>query len=154
MTPTTTGLTGVARRAPFRCSPEHAAVAPRGAAAGELIVGFEPGGCRLPETQQRVVAHWVRGWLAVQPQGVLVMAHDVGASPDTRLARLRALSDAIERLGVPRDNLKYTDLPVHALREGGGDGPKAEDAVLLSWFDPAATPRSVASCGTDGMSAD
>ncbi len=100
-----------------------------------------------------MVARWVSGWLAAQPQAVVVLAHDVSAGPTTRLARLRALSDTIERLGVPRDNLKYTDLPASALHESDG-GPKAADAVMLSLIEPAAGPRSVASCGTDRMSAD
>ena len=155
MSPDTTGH--APRRPPFCCSPEHLGptrAAPRhGAAVGDVVVGFEPGGRQLPEAQRQVIASWVRGWLAARPQAVVVMAHDVDAEAGTRLARLRALSETIEGLGVPRDNLKYTDLPARALPAGGG-APQAVDAVMLSMVETAAPPRAVASCGADAVSGD
>ena len=145
------------RRSPFRSSPEHAAPARppsrRGKSVGDLVVGFEPGSPLLPDAQRQAGARWVRGWQAAQPRAVVVLAHDVGAGPDTRLARLRTLSDTIEGLGVPRDNLRYADLAASAIPAGDA-GPAAADAVMLSMVESAARPRAVASCGADDVSAD
>lgn len=104
--------------------------------ADDLIIGFQPGHRRLPDAERELIARWVEGWLPDHPERIVVMAHDVSAGSATRLARLRALRDAVQRVGVARENIKYTDLPVSALSDFGG-GPRSIDTVMLRVIDPA-----------------
>lgn len=86
--------------------------------------------------------------MAWRPRSIVVMAHDVSASSATRMARLRNLRDAVERLGVPRESIKHTDRVLSALPVVGGDERRI-DAVVLKVIDPpgeAQHVRSVASC--------
>lgn len=111
--------------------------------ADDLIIGFPPGHRRLPDPERMLIARWVEGWLPGHPDRVVVMAHDVSAGSATRLARLRALRDAVQRVGVDRENIKYTDLPASALSDRAG-GPRSIDAVMLRVIDAARRPGAAA----------
>ena len=90
----------------------------------------------------------MNGLMAWRPQSIIIMAHDISAPNATRMARLRDLRDLVERLGVPRESIKYTDLALSALPVVSGDA-HSSDAVVLRAIDPpseAQPVRSVASC--------
>lgn len=124
--------------APFRGSAEHCgqrSVDRRRPRVDDVVIGFQPGERRLSEVARGTLSRWIDGWLPAQPQAIVVMAHDVSAGPTTRLARLRTLRDTIEQLGVPRENVKYTDLPLDAL--AAADSAEAmADAVMLKLVEP------------------
>lgn|GEM_PF-6392803 len=128
--------------------PESAATEVPAPRTSDVVLGFEPGRRKLPGSEQLVLERWISGWMAWRPQSIVVMAHDISASSATRMARLRNLRDAVERLGVPRESIKYTDRVLSALPVVGGDERRI-DAVVLKVIDPpseAQHVRSVASC--------
>ncbi len=114
----------------------------------DMVLGFEPGRRKLPGSELLVLERWVNGLMAWRPQSIIIMAHDISAPNATRMARLRDLRDLVERLGVPRESIKYTDLALSALPVVSGDA-HSSDAVVLRAIDPpseAQPVRSVASC--------
>lgn len=145
--------------APFRGSAEHCGrrpVAHRRPRVDDVVIGFQPGERRPGEIALGTLKLWIDGWLPAQPQAIVVMAHDVSADPTTRLARLRTLRDTIEQLGVPRENVKYTDLPLDALAAADSAEVMA-DAVMLKLVEPAFEAeevRPVAACFPGATAAD
>ncbi len=124
--------------APFRGSAEHCRQLPperHRSRVDDVVIAFQPGERQLSEAARSTLTRWIGGWLPAQPQAIVVVAHDVSAGSSTRLARLRTLCDTIEQLGVPRENVKYTDLPLDAL--AAADNAEAmADAVMLTLVEP------------------
>lgn len=115
----------------------------------DLILGFDPGHQSPPESERGTLQRWISGWQAQLPHGVVLMAHAAEVGVATRRERLRSLRDTVESLGVARENIKYTDMPVgRPLADAGARRPV--DAVTLKIIDPLdeahQVVRTVESC--------
>ncbi len=86
----------------------------------DLVLGYVAGEQRLEPAEQAALARWIRAWLDQDPQRVFVMAECSQVGAGERADRLRAMRDTIQSLGVPRENIKYTEVVV--------DAPAAEQA--------------------------
>jgi hypothetical protein len=100
----------------------------------ELVVGFEPGRRRLPELERAVLERWLRAWRQRQPMAVVVMAHEARSHASVRTLRLRALRDTVERMGIQREHIKYTEQLVQPLPTSDRHA-HVVDAVLLKVLD-------------------
>ena len=100
----------------------------------------------LGESAARSLAQWVAGWLDRDPNRLVVMAggHDLpGAS---QRSRMRALRDALYGLGVPRENIKYTERRVNLPADAAETGAGAIWLKSLASESASSHIRSVANC--------
>ena len=111
----------------------------------QLVLKFDASGEHLAPQERVVLQRWIGRWLVYHPQGVVVMAHTASRRASGRRgARLRALRETVQSLGVARENVKYTDRPVHPAEANYGP-----DAVVMKFIDPpeeGQPVRSVANC--------
>lgn len=125
----------------------HPLAAQRGNRIDDLVMGFEAEGKHLDASKLGVLRDWLHGWFARDPHRLVVMATE-GADRRGRLNRLRALREAIQAMGVPRENIKYTESAVTTQLDAAGGESRAAQTVWVKALDADSAElqvRSVAS---------
>lgn len=77
--------------------------------ADDLVVHFGAGLDALGASETASLRRWVAGWLAREPDAIVVMACAAPAARAGRVNRLRMLHSVLSRLGVATQSVRYTD---------------------------------------------
>jgi type IV pilus biogenesis protein CpaD/CtpE len=133
--------------------PTSGAVASHRTMDDDRLVRFEANSGSLGAAEEALLGRWVASWLPERPLDLVVMAHDTSASEGLRQRRLKQLRDVIQRMGVARENIKYTETWLASQADTAGQ--RAFESVMVRVVEQVEAEnevRPVAHCFDDGTS--
>jgi len=113
--------------------------------ADDLVVHFGAGFQSLAANEAASLRRWVSGWLAREPDAIVVMACAAPAARAGRVDRLRMLRALLGRHGVATQSVRYTGDLIEAENSGPGSADATSGTATLKVVSARRAEREVRS---------